>query len=89
MAQLDMFAGNVPAQPSAAADPDRVRRKLDALLAEAREAGPQGLPIVRRRFMETVVPQMTRWGCPRTRPSASGGRSGKRWRPERMGRTLG
>lgn len=61
MAQLDMFGGNVPVQPSAAADPDRVRRKLDVLLAEAREAGPQGLPLARRRFIETVVPQMTRW----------------------------
>ena len=61
MAQLDMFGGDVPVQPSMAADPDRVRRKLDLLLAEAREAGTNGLPLARRRLMETVVPQMTRW----------------------------
>jgi hypothetical protein len=58
MTQLDMFADHRPANISAKADPDRVRRKLDALLTEAREAG---LPSARRRFMETVVPQMTRW----------------------------
>ncbi|MFE0757716.1 hypothetical protein ACFW16_27395 [Inquilinus sp. NPDC058860] len=61
MDQLDMFAGEAPAQASSAADPDRVRRKLDALLSEAREAGTHGLPQARRRLIETVVPQMTRW----------------------------
>jgi hypothetical protein len=58
MAQLDMFAADAPAEPTGRADPDRVRRKLGALLAEAK--GP-GLPRGRRRLMETVVPQMTRW----------------------------
>lgn len=61
MAQLNMFADDAPAKASATADLDRVRRKLDALLAEARKAGAQGLPPTRRRLMETVVPQMTRW----------------------------
>lgn len=61
MAQLDMFGHEAPPQPSAAADPERVRRKLDAMLAEARGAGAEGLPLSRRRLMETVVPQMVRW----------------------------
>lgn len=61
MAQLDMFAADALAQPGITADPDRVRRKLHAMLSEAREAGVEGLPQGRRRLMETVVPQMTRW----------------------------
>jgi hypothetical protein len=61
MAQLDMFADEMPMQVSVTADPDRVRRKLDTLLSEAREAGSHGLPQARRRLMETVVPQMVRW----------------------------
>jgi hypothetical protein len=60
MAQLGMFAEEAP--PNAAtADLDRVRRKLAALLAEARGAGASGLPSARRRLMETIVPQMIRW----------------------------
>ncbi len=61
MAQLSMFADPTPKAPAPTADLDRVRRKLAAFLAEAREAGAQGLPLERRRLMETVVPQMTRW----------------------------
>ncbi|MBI1178958.1 MAG: hypothetical protein GC201_00265 [Alphaproteobacteria bacterium] len=61
MAQFDMFADHAPAPVSTAGDPERVRRKLDALLAEARAAGVHGLPQARRRLMETVVPQMARW----------------------------
>ena len=61
MAQLRMFADAAPPPPAATADPDRVRRKLSALLAEAREAGAGGLPSERRRLMATVVPQMVRW----------------------------
>ena len=58
MAQLDMFGEIAAPQPSAAADPDRVRRKLDAMLAESRSGD---VPLSRRRLMETVVPQMVRW----------------------------
>ena len=61
MAQLSMFADQVPKVAPPTADLERVRRKLAAFLAEAREAGTQGLPPERRRLMETVVPQMTRW----------------------------
>lgn len=61
MAQLGMFADHVPPKAAASVDPDRVRRKLAVLLAEARSGGVHGLPIARRRLIETVVPQMTRW----------------------------
>ncbi len=61
MAQLSMFADEAPKAIAPTADLDRVRRKLAAFLTEAREAGAQGLPPERRRLMETVVPQMTRW----------------------------
>jgi len=61
MAQLDMFAAETVPHTDISADPDRVRRKLDALLAEARDAAIHGLPQSRRRLIETVVPQMTRW----------------------------
>lgn len=61
MAQLSMFAEEAAPPPAATADPNRVRRKLAALLAEAREAGVQNLPPERRRLIETVVPQMVRW----------------------------
>lgn len=58
MAQLDMFGEVAQPQVSAAADPERVRRKLDAMLEEARSGD---VPQSRRRLMETVVPQMVRW----------------------------
>ena len=61
MAQLRMFADQEPPPVSAAVDVDRVRRKLAAFLAEACGAGAHGLPADRRRLIETVVPQMTRW----------------------------
>jgi hypothetical protein len=56
-----MFAGQAAPAPAPTADLARVRRKLAAFLTEAREAGAQGLPLERRRLMETVVPQMIRW----------------------------
>ena len=59
MAQLRMFADEVPPPAAATADLDRVRRKLDDFLTEARKA--DGLPLARRRLIETVVPQMIRW----------------------------
>ena len=61
MAQLRMFAEEALPPPAATADLERVRRKLAAFLAEVREAGAQGLSSERRRLIETVVPQMTRW----------------------------
>jgi hypothetical protein len=61
MVQLELFAGHSPAQAVVATDPERVRRKLDLLLAEACGAGANGLPQAQRRLMESIVPQMTRW----------------------------
>jgi len=58
MAQLDMFGETAQQQSSAAADPERVRRKLDAMLMEARGGD---VALSRRRLMETLVPQMVRW----------------------------
>lgn len=48
----------VAPQPSAAADADRVRCKLDTVLEEARNGA---IPQSQRRLIETVVPQMVRW----------------------------
>ncbi len=60
--QLSMFEAEEPVSPPVmGADPDRVRRNLAAMLAEVREAGAFGLPEKRRRFIETVVPQMVNW----------------------------
>lgn len=61
MGQLSMFDDEVAAPGLPGTDPDRVRRKLDAMLAEACSAGSLGLPLSRRRLIETVVPQMVRW----------------------------
>ena len=61
MAQLSMFADPALTAAAPTADLDRVRRKLAAFLTEASAAGAEGLPLERRRLMETVVPQMTRW----------------------------
>jgi hypothetical protein len=56
-----MFAEDAPQPVAARADLNRVRRKLDAFLLEVQEANGKGLPLARRRMIETVVPQMIRW----------------------------
>ena len=62
MNQLSMFEAEESGPPVATGgDRDRVRRKLDAMLGEARSAATFGLTDNRRRFIETVVPQMVRW----------------------------
>ena len=61
MNQLSMFEAEEAAPVATGGDLERVRRKLDAMLAEARDAGALGLPAARRRLIETVVPQMTNW----------------------------
>jgi uncharacterized protein (DUF2267 family) len=61
MAQLGLFTEEAPSQAAPTADVDRVRRKLAAFLTEANGAAPNGLPLQRRRLMQTVVPQMMRW----------------------------
>jgi hypothetical protein len=60
-AQLSMFADDASPKATPTADLDRVRRKLASFLAEASEAGVDGLPTHRRRLMQTVVPQMVSW----------------------------
>lgn len=61
MAQLSIFADQAPPKSMPTADLDRVRRKLATFLAEASGAGTHGLPLPRRRLIQTVVPQMVRW----------------------------
>lgn len=64
-AQFDLFAGQAelfPSEPTVyRADPDKVRRKLLRVLAEARAA--EALPWDRKtaRYWQTVFPQMANW----------------------------
>lgn len=64
-AQFDMFAAQndfFPSEPVVyRADPDRVRRKLDRILAEVRSADVMPWDWSRQSFYRTVVPQMTLW----------------------------
>lgn len=63
--QLDMFAGPddlFPSEPVVyRADPDRVRRRLEGILAEARAAESMPWARSRQRLYMTIVPQMTLW----------------------------
>ncbi|QCI65140.1 hypothetical protein [Phreatobacter stygius] len=64
-AQLDMFSGQddlFPVAPTSyRADPDRVRRRLERILAELKAAGSMPWDTEKRRYHQTVVPQMTLW----------------------------
>jgi hypothetical protein len=64
-AQLDMFAEQAELFPSSPttykADPERVRRRLERILAELKAAGSMPWDTEKRRYHETVVPQMTLW----------------------------
>ena len=61
--QLDMFEAQdelfVPEPVVFRPDPDRVRRRLERILAEARAAESMPWDRARRRFYEKIVPQMT------------------------------
>lgn len=61
MNQLSMFEAEELSPRAAGGDPERVRRKLAAMLAEVRAAGALGLSQSRRLLIETVVPQMVNW----------------------------
>ncbi|MBB3655041.1 hypothetical protein FHX15_000240 [Rhizobium sp. BK650] len=62
-AQLDMFATQedlFPAEPASyAPNPERVRRKLDAVLHELRRADAMPWDRKTRAFHQLVFPQMT------------------------------
>ena len=64
-AQLDMFAGQddlFPAEPVVyKADPDKVRRNLERILAEARAADTMPWDRSKQALYATIVPQMTLW----------------------------
>jgi hypothetical protein len=59
--QPDMFADHRPDQVSHKASPDRVRLKLQRILAEARAAETMPWDETRLRYLRTVVPQMVNW----------------------------
>jgi hypothetical protein len=64
-AQFDLFAGQAELFPPETTvyrpDPDKVRRKLQRILAEARAA--ETVPWDRKttRYWQTVFPQMANW----------------------------
>jgi hypothetical protein len=64
-AQLEMFAGQddlYPAEPVVyRADPDRVRRKLERILAEARAADTMPWDNRKQALYRQIFPQMTLW----------------------------
>jgi len=63
--QLDMFPAQddlFPAEPVVyRADPDKVRRKLERILAEARAAETMPWDLSRKALYAKIVPQMTLW----------------------------
>ena len=68
MKQIDLFIPDAPdlfgeeRQPILyRADPDKVRRKLHAVLAEARAAETVPWKAEKLRYHQTVFPQMSRW----------------------------
>ncbi len=59
--QADLF-GDEPAQPAVyRGDPDRVRARLERIVAEARAAAAMPWDRATLRLYETIVPQMTLW----------------------------
>jgi hypothetical protein len=58
MNQLSLFAG--PAEPVWRPDPDRVRARLDRILAEAQDPSA-GLDAATRSLFRTIVPDLLRW----------------------------
>jgi hypothetical protein len=61
MTQQDLFGATPQPQSDGKADPDRVRRKLHAILAEARAAEVMPWDDRDLLYYKTVVPQMTNW----------------------------
>ncbi|TCD14517.1 hypothetical protein [Oricola cellulosilytica] len=63
--QLDMFSTHEEPAPSGPvvyrADPDKVRLKLERILAEARAAKTMPWDRAKQGYYRTVFPQMTRW----------------------------
>lgn len=59
-AQPDLFGGE-SAPRAYMPDPDRVRRRLERILAEARAAGAMPWEPTQLSLYRTIVPQMTLW----------------------------
>jgi hypothetical protein len=56
----DMFGADAPAVVYRA-DPDKVRRRLERILAEARAAETMPWDSSQRNLYKTIFPQMTNW----------------------------
>ena len=63
--QLDMFTAHEEPAPTGPvvyrADPDKVRVKLERILAEMRNADTMPWDRSKQAYHRTVFPQMTRW----------------------------
>ena len=56
--QGDLFGGAEPAQPAWQPDPDKVRRRLERILAEARAAETMPWDWSQQSLYKTIFPQM-------------------------------
>ena len=56
--QGDLFGGAEPAQPAWTPDPDKVRRRLERILAEARAAEQMPWDWSEQSLYRTIFPQM-------------------------------
>lgn len=60
MTQPDLF-GDAGGPPRWRADPDKVRRRLERILSEARAAAGNPWSSSQTQLYKTIVPNMTRW----------------------------
>lgn len=61
MNQPDLFAGEDFQAPRWRPDPDKVRRRLERILGEARAAATNPWSRAQTSLYKTIVPNMTRW----------------------------
>jgi hypothetical protein len=59
--QLELFGGDGEPPPAYGVDPETMRAKLNAMLAEARAAQSMPWPDVTASLYRTLFPQMTFW----------------------------
>lgn len=60
-AQPDLFGAEPPPPAVFRADPDRVRARLETILAQARASETLPWDCAQLRLYRTIVPQMTLW----------------------------
>ena len=66
---MDLFGGPTP-QALAQADPEAVRKRVNALLAQLRGASAMPLSEKELRYWKTVMPQTTNWLEPEEKAAA-------------------